>query len=54
MSREEARKQRKSPNDLIMEKLLAPDESEQDAWWHVIEYGYIPSDWLTFWRDNNI
>jgi hypothetical protein len=54
MSRAESRKNRKSPNDLILERLLEPEGDEQDAYWYVIEYGYFNSDWLTFWRDNTL
>jgi hypothetical protein len=37
-----------------MEKLLEPTNDEQDAYWYIVEYGYMDSDWLTFWRDNTL
>lgn len=55
MSREESRQKRKSPNDLILEQILAyEDDDEMDAWNYVIEYGMMKSDWLSFWREQNL
>ena len=54
MTRKEAEQKRIPPNkiDKILEAILEAEEI--DAYHHIIEYGMFNSDWLTFWRDNNI
>jgi hypothetical protein len=52
MDRKEASK--KSPIDVILDKILAESDDEIDAWNYVIEYGMMNSDWLSFWREQNL
>jgi hypothetical protein len=55
MSRKDTESKRKSPLDIILEKILSDTgDNELDAWNYIIQYGNINSDWLTFWREQNV